>query len=172
MRAKKKKKGKKERRSHWYLDSVRDILWVKVRSRKSYVAKLRSPCITACVSNINETWFNFSFQIESIAAMTLHITTLPQQGLSLYHCECPWWSRRLSGTSKTGTKGHSQLVLLRRARSIYTGTSHLALLNYQRCHSQLCHLDTGLLRLLCYRIHPEGVCCNYDLPVKRNRSVP
>jgi len=73
----------------------------------------------------------------------------------------------VSSTSKSDTRDRSRLVLLRRARSIYTGTFHLALLRYQRCHSQMNHLDTGLLRLLCYRIHREGVCCNYDLPMKK-----
>ena len=135
----------------------------------SCVATLRGPCITLFVST--ETWFNFSFQNRSIGTKRtgVYITTLPQEALPLYHCGCPWWSRRLSGTSKSGTRDRSQLVLLRRARSIYTGTSHLALLHYQRCHFLLCHPDTGLLRLLCYRIHRERVCCNYDLPVERNR---
>lgn len=174
------KKERKEIRSNWGIDNVRDIVWLKVRGR------VTSPLSQTMELNIRwtaplqhldgvstETWFNLSIQNESIGTVTgVHITTSQQEGLSLYHCECPWWSGRLSGTSKSGTRDRSQLVLLPQARSIYTDTSHLALLHCQRCHSQLCHLDTGLLRLLCYRIHREGVCCNYDLPVdKKNIAV-
>ena len=77
----------------------------------------------------------------------------------------------MSSTSKSGMRDRSQLVLLHWALSIYTGTFHLALLRYQRCHSQMYHLDIGLLRLLCYRILREDVCCNYDLPVKNEQCL-
>ena len=76
----------------------------------------------------------------------------------------------MSDTPTSGMKDHSQLVQQLPVRSMYTGMFHLALLRYQQFHSRMYHLDTELLRLPCCRIHLEGVCCNYGLPIKESKA--